>query len=61
MAKEPANKKDKKVKRLTPLKRDEQSLKRNLRNRIVKSRVQTAIRSYDDSLKAGNKEEKYLG
>lgn len=57
MAKEPADKKVKKVKRPTPLKRDEQSLKRNLRNRNIKSRVSTAIRSYDDSLKAGNAEE----
>lgn len=57
MAKEPADKKQKKVKRPTPLKRDEQSLKRNLRNRIVKSRVATAIRSFDESLKSGNKDE----
>lgn len=57
MAKEPANKKDKKVKRPTPLKRDEQSLKRNLRNRIVKSQVATAIRSYNDAVKTGNKED----
>ena len=57
MAKEPADKKVKKVKRPTPLKRDDQSLKRNLRNRNIKSRVSTAIRSYDDSLKAGNAEE----
>lgn len=54
MAKEPADKKVKKVKRPTPLKRDEQSLKRNLRNRNIKSRVNTAIRSYDESIKAGN-------
>lgn len=58
MAKEPSGaKKDKKVKRPTPLKRDEQSLKRNLRNRMVKSRVNTAIRAFDDSLKGGNAEE----
>lgn len=57
MAKEPANKKEKKVKRPTPLKRDEQSLKRNLQNRIAKSKIKTAIRSYDESLKAGNAEE----
>lgn len=57
MAKEPATKKDKKVKRPTPLKRDEQSLKRNLRSRMMKSRVQSAIRCYNDSIKAGNAEE----
>ena len=60
MAKEPAGKKKeevKKVKRPTPLKRDEQSLKRNLRNRIVKTKVLTAIRSYDESLKKGDAEE----
>ena len=58
MAKEPAGaKKDKKVKRPTPLKRDEQSLKRNLRNRMVKSRVSTAIRAYEEAIKGGNADE----
>lgn len=56
-AKDSAGKAIKKVKRPTPLKRDEQSLKRCLRNKMIKSRVNTAIRAYDDSLKAGNAEE----
>lgn len=58
MAKEPAGAKVvKKVKRPTPLKRDEQSLKRCLRNKVIKSRVSTAIRAYDESIKAGNAED----
>lgn len=53
MAKEPADK-NKKVKRPTPLKRDEQNAKANARNRIVKSRVHTTIRSYEESLAKGD-------
>jgi small subunit ribosomal protein S20 len=57
MAKQPADKnkaKTAKVKRPTPLKRDEQSIKRNLRNRAMKSRINTAIRSFDETLKKGD-------
>ena len=49
MAEQPAGKKKEeakgKVKRPTPLKRDLQNAKRNARNRMMKSRVRTAIRS----------------
>jgi small subunit ribosomal protein S20 len=43
-------KKKVRVKKPTALKRDEQSLKRNLRNRSFKSKVATALRSFEDSL-----------
>jgi len=42
--------KNKKVKKPTALKRDEQSIKRNLRNRSFKSKVTTAVRTFEDSL-----------
>lgn len=57
MAKEPADKKNQKVakvKRPTPLKRDEQNQKRNARNRAVKTRVHNVIRAFDEELKKGN-------
>lgn len=45
------NKKDtKKVKRASALKRDEQSVKRNLRNRSFKAKVTTAVRSFQESV-----------
>lgn len=53
MANQPAEaKKGKtaKVKRPTPLKRDMQAAKRNARNRAMKSRIRTALRSYEESL-----------
>lgn len=56
MAKEQEDKKKAKIKRPTPLKRDDQNKKRNLRNRVMKSRVGTAIRSYKESLAKGDKE-----
>ena len=44
-------KKDKEKKRKpTALKRDEQSIKRNQRNRSFKSKVTTALRSLEDTL-----------
>ncbi len=42
--------KGKKVKRPTALKRDDQSLRRNLRNRSFKSKVTTAVRVFEDSV-----------
>lgn len=59
MANEPAgqkkkDEKNKKTKRPTPLKRDDQSAKRNERNKIMKSRVNTAIRRFEDALKEGD-------
>ncbi len=44
------NGKDKKVKRPTALKRNEQSLCRNAKNRSYKAKVSTAIRSFQDAL-----------
>ena len=43
-------KKTEKTKRPTALKRDLQNAKRRLRNRTMKSRVKTAIRSYNDAI-----------
>lgn len=53
MAKEEA-KKEKKVKRPTAIKRDLQSKKRRLDNKIYKSRVRTAIRSFQESVDKGD-------
>lgn len=53
MAKEEANKK---TKRPTPLKRDEQNEKRRLSNKIYKSQVRTAIRTFQDSLTGSDPE-----
>ncbi len=39
-----------KAKKPTALKRDEQSIKRNLRNRSFKSKVTTAVRAFEESL-----------
>lgn len=46
----------KKTKRPTALKRDAIAKKRNLKNRIYKSRVKTAIRAYQETLTKGDKE-----
>ncbi len=40
----------KKPKKLSALKRDEQSIKRNLRNRSFKSKVVTAMRAFEDTV-----------
>lgn len=45
---------EKKVKRPTALKRDEQHEKRRLRNRTFKSSVRTAIRSFEDTVTKGD-------
>jgi len=47
-------KKDKKVKRPTALKRDLQNKKRRLDNKVYKSRVRTAIRSFQESVDKGD-------
>lgn len=52
MAKEAGE--EKKVKRPTPQKRDDQSIRRNERNRVFKSRVKTAVRHFDESVKTGD-------
>lgn len=44
----------KKTKRPTALKRDLQNEKRRLRNKVYKSRVRTAIRSFQDSVEKGD-------
>lgn len=54
MAKQEAKKEVKKVKRPTALKRDLQNEKRRLSNKIYKSRVRTAIRSFDDAVAKGD-------
>ena len=45
-----AKKEKAKVKKPTALKRDEQSVKRNLRNRSFKSKVTTALRALEETL-----------
>lgn len=49
-----AKQEEKKIKRPTALKRDLQNNKRRLNNRIYKSRVRTAIRSFKESLTNGD-------
>lgn len=39
-----------KVKKPSPQKRDEQSIKRNMRNRSFKSKVTTAMRAFEETL-----------
>jgi small subunit ribosomal protein S20 len=56
MAKEEEGKNKPKIKRPTPLKRDDQNKRRNLRNRSMKSRVGTVIRTYKESLAKGDAE-----
>ena len=46
--------KQKKTRRPTALKRAEQSEKRNLRNRMFKSRVKTAMRQFQEASAAGD-------
>ncbi len=53
MAKE-AGEQAKKSRTPTPLKRDAQSKRRNLRNRVYKSRIKTAVRHLDEAVKAGD-------
>jgi len=54
MAKEAEKKVVAKVKRPTPLKRDDQAEKRRLRNKSFKSSVRTAIRDFDETLSKGD-------
>jgi small subunit ribosomal protein S20 len=49
-----AKQEEKKVKRPTAQKRDLQNKKRRMDNKIYKSRVRTAIRSFQDSLTTGD-------
>lgn len=44
----------KKERRPSALKRDLQAAKRNTRNRAMKSRVNTAVRNFEESLKSGD-------
>lgn len=53
MAKE-EKKEEKKVKRPTALKRDLQNEKRRLRNKAYKSRVRTAMRTFEEAIKKGD-------
>jgi small subunit ribosomal protein S20 len=50
MANDKKEKEKKKPKKLSALKRDEQSVKRNLRNRSFKSKVTTALRAFEETL-----------
>jgi small subunit ribosomal protein S20 len=54
MAKQDNKKADKKTKRPTALKRDLQSKKRRMENRVYKARVRTAIRSFQESIEKGD-------
>lgn len=45
---------EKKVKRPTAIKRDLQNKKRRMNNRVYKSRVRTAIRSFQESIEKGD-------
>lgn len=56
MAKEEEGKNKAKIKRPTPLKRDDQNKKRCLRNKAMKSRVGSALRSYKESIAKGDAE-----
>ncbi|MFI0435637.1 MAG: 30S ribosomal protein S20 [Parachlamydiaceae bacterium] len=47
-------KKQKKIKRPTALKRDLQNEKRRLNNRVYRSRVRTAIRAFQESIGKGD-------
>lgn len=49
-----AKQEEKKVKRPTAQKRDLQNKKRRMNNKMYKSRVRTAIRSFQDSLAKGD-------
>lgn len=49
-----AKQEEKKVKRPTAQKRDLQNKKRRMNNKVYKSRVRTAIRSFQDSLAKGD-------
>lgn len=54
MAKQEDKKAEKKTKRPTALKRDLQNKKRRMDNRVYKSRVRTAIRSFQESIEKGD-------
>jgi small subunit ribosomal protein S20 len=45
---------EKKTRRPTAQKRDDQSKRRNLRNKVYKSRIRTAVRHLDEAQKAGD-------
>lgn len=47
-------KEEKKKRRPTALKRDIQNAKKNLKNRMFKSRVHTSVRSLDEAIKSGD-------
>lgn len=53
MAKQ-TDKKEKKIKRPTAIKRDLQSKKRRLNNKVYKSRVRTSIRALQDAVAKGD-------
>jgi small subunit ribosomal protein S20 len=54
MANEDKSKEKQKQRRPKALKRDEQNQKRSLRNRALKSRMRTAIRTFEETLEGGD-------
>jgi small subunit ribosomal protein S20 len=54
MAQEKAKEKKAKVKRPTPLKRDEQNAKRRTRNRTFKASMRTTIRKFEEAVEKGD-------
>lgn len=54
MAQQEGKKAEKKTRRPTALKRDLQSKKRRMNNRIYKSKVRSAIRSFQETLEKGD-------
>lgn len=54
MAQEKAKEKKAKVKRPTPLKRDDQNEKRRTRNRTFKASMRTSIRRLEEALEKGD-------
>lgn len=57
MANEQKEKEVKKVKRLTPLKRQDQNDKRRVQNKALRSRLRSTVKAFLDSLKSGTKEQ----
>lgn len=57
MANDQKEKEVKKVKRLTPLKRQDQNEKRRVQNKALRSRLRTTVKAFLDCLKTGTKEQ----
>ncbi len=55
MAADQKEKETKKVKRLTPQKRQDQNDKRRVQNKAMRSRFRSSVKAFLDSLKSGDK------